>query len=46
MSVPPSTPDSSAVLRIGEISRRTGVQADTLRAWERRYGLLEPSRCV
>jgi DNA-binding transcriptional MerR regulator len=31
-------------LRIGELSRRTGVRSETLRAWERRYGLLEPSR--
>jgi DNA-binding transcriptional MerR regulator len=32
------------LLRIGELSRRTGVRADTLRAWERRYGLLAPAR--
>lgn len=32
------------LLRIGELSRRTGVHADTLRAWERRYGLLSPAR--
>ncbi len=32
------------LLRIGELSRRTGVRADTLRAWERRYGLLTPAR--
>ena len=31
-------------VRIGELSRRTGVQADTIRAWERRYGLVEPRR--
>ena len=31
-------------LRIGELSRRTGVGVDTLRAWERRYGLLSPGR--
>jgi MerR family transcriptional regulator, light-induced transcriptional regulator len=31
-------------LRIGELSRRTGVSAELLRAWERRYGLLRPSR--
>src|SRR3954447_7693231 len=30
--------------RIGEVSRRTGVPVHTLRAWERRYGLLRPSR--
>jgi DNA-binding transcriptional MerR regulator len=31
-------------LRIGELSRRLGVSAELLRAWERRYGLLEPER--
>jgi MerR family transcriptional regulator, light-induced transcriptional regulator len=31
-------------LRIGELSRRTGVRPELLRAWERRYGLLRPSR--
>ncbi len=31
-------------IRIGELSRRTGVGVDTLRAWERRYGVLEPTR--
>lgn len=30
--------------RIGELARRTGVTPDLLRAWERRYGLLEPVR--
>jgi DNA-binding transcriptional MerR regulator len=30
--------------RIGELSRRTGVSTQMLRAWERRYGLLEPRR--
>jgi DNA-binding transcriptional MerR regulator len=34
----------SAVLRIGEVSKRTGVSPDLLRAWERRYGLLQPTR--
>ena len=34
----------SESLRIGEFSRRVGVGADLLRAWERRYGLLEPVR--
>ena len=32
------------MLRIGEFSRRVGVSADLLRAWERRYQLLEPVR--
>jgi MerR family transcriptional regulator, light-induced transcriptional regulator len=31
-------------LRIGELARRTGVTPDTLRKWERRYGLLRPVR--
>jgi DNA-binding transcriptional MerR regulator len=32
------------LLRIGELSRRVGVPVESLRAWESRYGLLEPSR--
>jgi MerR family transcriptional regulator, light-induced transcriptional regulator len=31
-------------VRIGELSRRVGVAPETLRAWERRYGVLQPSR--
>ena len=31
-------------VRIGELSRRTGVSPELLRAWEQRYGLLQPSR--
>jgi DNA-binding transcriptional MerR regulator len=31
-------------VRIGELSRRTGVSPALLRAWERRYGLLDPAR--
>ena len=31
-------------LRIGELARRTHVSPDVLRAWERRYGLLDPQR--
>ena len=31
-------------LPIGELARRTGVNPVTLRAWERRYGLLVPDR--
>jgi DNA-binding transcriptional MerR regulator len=33
-----------ATLRIGELSRRSGVSPELLRAWERRYGLLRPMR--
>jgi MerR family transcriptional regulator, light-induced transcriptional regulator len=36
-SVPPG-------VRIGELSRRVGVSPHVLRAWERRYGLLDPVR--
>jgi DNA-binding transcriptional MerR regulator len=35
---------SPGALRIGEFARRVGVSAELLRAWERRYGLLEPVR--
>ena len=31
-------------LRIGEFARRAGVSPELLRAWERRYGLLQPIR--
>jgi DNA-binding transcriptional MerR regulator len=31
-------------VRIGELSRRTGVSIDLLRVWERRYGVLVPER--
>jgi DNA-binding transcriptional MerR regulator len=36
--------DSDGVLRIGELSKRSGVSPGLLRAWERRYGLLRPVR--
>lgn len=36
--------EGSPVLRIGELSRRAGVSGHVLRAWERRYGLLQPVR--
>ena len=32
------------LLRIGELSRRVGVNGHLLRAWESRYGLLQPVR--
>ncbi|PCD01349.1 MerR family transcriptional regulator [Halopseudomonas pelagia] len=35
---------SSIMLPIREVSRVTGVNAVTLRAWERRYGLITPHR--
>ncbi len=36
--------EGSSVLRIGELSRRLGVSDHVLRAWESRYGLLQPVR--
>lgn len=38
MATPPPT------MRIGELAARTGVSVHVLRVWERRYGLLTPSR--
>jgi DNA-binding transcriptional MerR regulator len=35
---------ASGRVRIGELSRRTGVSVDLLRVWERRYGVLAPER--
>src|SRR4051794_190198 len=32
------------LIRIGELSRRLGLSVDRLRAWERRYELLQPVR--
>jgi MerR family transcriptional regulator, light-induced transcriptional regulator len=32
------------LLRIGELSKRSGVSPELLRAWERRYDLLQPTR--
>ncbi|MEZ8079486.1 MerR family transcriptional regulator [Enterovibrio norvegicus] len=36
--------DEKALLSIGEVSELTGVNTVTLRAWQRRYGLLKPQR--
>ena len=39
------TPDAgTGYLRIGQLARRTGVSPVLLRAWEQRYGLLQPTR--
>jgi len=38
------TPPGRPLLRIGELSRRLGVSDHVLRAWESRYGLLQPVR--
>jgi len=37
-------PADPGPLRIGEFARRVGVNPELLRAWERRYGLLQPIR--
>jgi DNA-binding transcriptional MerR regulator len=36
--------EDGPLLRIGELSRRLGVSDHVLRAWESRYGLLQPVR--
>jgi MerR family transcriptional regulator, light-induced transcriptional regulator len=36
--------EGGPMLRIGELSRRLGVSDHVLRAWESRYGLLQPVR--
>jgi MerR family transcriptional regulator, light-induced transcriptional regulator len=35
---------TDGLLRIGELSKRAGVSPELLRAWERRYGLVRPTR--
>jgi DNA-binding transcriptional MerR regulator len=35
---------AAGYIRIGELSRRVGVSPELLRAWERRYALLDPGR--
>jgi DNA-binding transcriptional MerR regulator len=39
-----SQDDDPTTMSIGDVARRTGVTVPTLRAWERRYGLLVPVR--
>src|SRR5437763_643334 len=41
-----ATRSSSSALRhpIGVVARRTGLKPDLIRAWERRYGAVEPGR--
>ena len=39
-----SLPSDEGVYPIREVSRLTGVNAGTLRAWQRRYGLVQPAR--
>ena len=42
MSSPDTTSDD--LCRIGDLAERTGVSTHTLRAWEKRFGLLRPVR--
>lgn len=46
--MPPTKPSPAAAesphLRIGAVSRITGIPVDTLRAWERRYAVVAPRR--
>src|SRR5215217_5679447 len=37
-------PNPALGVRVGELARRVGVAPETLRAWERRYGVLRPGR--
>ena len=39
-----SLADSDELLPIRDVSRLTGINPVTLRAWERRYGLIQPTR--
>ncbi|MCM2330248.1 DNA-binding transcriptional regulator, MerR family [Geopseudomonas sagittaria] len=40
----PAVPREEELYPIREVSRLTGVNPVTLRAWERRYGLIQPTR--
>lgn len=42
--MPPDTPRPRAFHNIGAVARRTGLKPDLIRAWERRYGAVEPHR--
>lgn len=44
MSDMATNPGSAPLYPIREVSRLTGVNSVTLRAWERRYGLIRPQR--
>ena len=37
-------PASSGAYRIGDVARYVGVSTHALRAWERRYGTVDPRR--
>jgi MerR family transcriptional regulator, light-induced transcriptional regulator len=40
----PTPAAAPGYLRIGQLAKRTGVSPELLRAWEQRYGLLQPTR--
>lgn len=40
----PVPPRPSGGMNIAAVAQRTGIGADTLRKWERRYGVLSPAR--
>jgi MerR family transcriptional regulator, light-induced transcriptional regulator len=44
MTDDPAHGETEELVQIGDLARRVGVRVDTLRAWERRYGLLSPRR--
>src|ERR1700704_1254338 len=37
-------PETEVGLQVGELARNLGVSPETLRAWERRYAVLHPTR--
>lgn len=39
-----AAPADGRLVRIGELARRAGIPPATLRAWERRYGVITPER--
>lgn len=39
-----SDPETAAWYAIGAVARKTGLSVHTLRAWERRYGVVQPQR--
>ena len=44
MTHQPADRASEELVQIGDLAHRTGASVDTLRAWERRYGLLAQRR--
>lgn len=44
MASDPTQPGATGKYRIGTVATLTGLSTHTIRAWERRYGVVEPSR--